>query len=310
MFEYFYNKDTENFLFYSVPRLLFTDNKFKGISCESKLLYGLLMDRTRLSIKNNWNDEDGKVYVYFKQSEVCEMLNVGRDKCAKIYNELEEVGLIEKKNQGQGKPSKIYVKNFSKSCDPQAFENQKTENNISEVGKSEVKKSEKQAFRSRENRSQEVGKSDTNNNNIIITSYKDQSNHSSAAIVENDMDMIVEKLNSQFEVDEMIDKTDKSGNKCYAENEVREIIDLMAWVKLCPEENVKVNGTLVSVGIFRERIDMMNEFHLEYILDCVKKNLKPIRVRRNFLLTCIYNALYSMDGYYANLAQRQFNKLE
>ena len=83
MFDFFYGNEAEQYQFYRVLQALFTDEKFSKISCESKLLYGFLLDRCGLSRKSKWCDEDGKLYVFFKQEEACEKLNIGKNKAVK-----------------------------------------------------------------------------------------------------------------------------------------------------------------------------------------------------------------------------------
>lgn len=112
-FDFFRGNECEQYLFYRVPQVLFTDDEFRYISSEAKLLYGFLLDRTALSAKNKWTDEDGKVYVYFTQDEAKEKLNIGTGKATKIFSELDEIGLIIRIRQGQGNPCKIYVMNFA-----------------------------------------------------------------------------------------------------------------------------------------------------------------------------------------------------
>ncbi len=51
---YFYGKEAEQYSFYKIPKLLFTDDYFKKISVEAKVLYGLMLDRMSLSVKNQW----------------------------------------------------------------------------------------------------------------------------------------------------------------------------------------------------------------------------------------------------------------
>ena len=112
MFPFFTGNEVEKYFYYKVPQLLFTDEKFLKLSCEAKLLYGILLDRCNLSKKNKWFDEDGKIYVFFKQNEACEKLGFGKNKAVRIFDELENIGLVERKKQGNGKPNCIYVKNF------------------------------------------------------------------------------------------------------------------------------------------------------------------------------------------------------
>ena len=56
--DYYYGIEAEQFSFYRVPRLLIKDERFKKLSSDAKLLYGLMLDRMSLSIKNEWFDED------------------------------------------------------------------------------------------------------------------------------------------------------------------------------------------------------------------------------------------------------------
>lgn len=80
----------------------------------SKITLWFLIDRTSLSVKNNWLDKSGNVFVYFTLEEAKEKLNIGTGKSVKIFDELEQIGLIIRKKQGQGNPTKIYVMNFTK----------------------------------------------------------------------------------------------------------------------------------------------------------------------------------------------------
>ena len=115
-FNYYYKNEAEQFNFYRIPKILFTDKHFAKLSVEAKVLYGLLLDRMSLSLKNDWIDTEGKVYIYFKLEDVQECLGIGKDKCIKLFAELDKgIGLIERKKQGLGKPTMIYVKNFSSS---------------------------------------------------------------------------------------------------------------------------------------------------------------------------------------------------
>jgi len=63
VFDYFYGQEAESFSFYRIPKVLFTDERFAGLTCEAKVLYGLMLDRMSLSVRNGWLDDDGKVCV-------------------------------------------------------------------------------------------------------------------------------------------------------------------------------------------------------------------------------------------------------
>ena len=114
-FDYFTGMEAEQYSFYRVPKVPFTEPCFKALSCEAKVLYGLMLDRMSLSIKNRWLDSEDRVYIIFTVEEIAELMNCGTQKAVKLVKELDSnngIGLIEKKRLGLGKPNVIYVKNF------------------------------------------------------------------------------------------------------------------------------------------------------------------------------------------------------
>ncbi len=179
-FDYYRGMEAEQYTFYRIPKVLFTAECFKSLSCEAKVLYGLLLDRMSLSIKNRWFDEEDRVYIIFTVEDVMELLNCSRQKAIKNLAELDTekgIGLIEKKRLGLGKPNVIYVKNFiikettspeNKEIEPenagntQKYENQTSRSmkiKLQEVPKSNFKKYENQTSGSMKNRLQEVPES-------------------------------------------------------------------------------------------------------------------------------------------------------
>lgn len=122
VFDYYYGDESSQFSFYRIPRSLIRDKRFKGLSTEAKLLYGLMLDRMGLSAKNGWYDDKGRVYIYYTAEEIREDLCCGNDKALKLLAELDMkkgYGLIERIKQGQGKPTKIYVKRFTTRTVPE-----------------------------------------------------------------------------------------------------------------------------------------------------------------------------------------------
>lgn len=114
-FDYFHGMEAEQYSFYRIPKLLFTAECFRSLSCEAKVLYGLMLDRMGLSVKNRWFDEEDRVYIVFTVEEIAELMDCGTQKAVKLMKELDTekgIGLIEKKRLGLGKPNVIYVKNF------------------------------------------------------------------------------------------------------------------------------------------------------------------------------------------------------
>ena len=100
---YYYGNEADQYTFYRLPKTLFTNNRYKDLSDGAKILYGLMLDRMSLSIKNAWLDEQNRVYIYFTLEDVQEYMNCQRDKGMKLLAELDTdkgVGLIERVKQG------------------------------------------------------------------------------------------------------------------------------------------------------------------------------------------------------------------
>ena len=89
-FKYFYGTEADQFSFYRIPKALFTNECFKDLSSDAKILYGLMLDRMSLSIKNQWFDEENRAYIYFSIEDIMELLNCGRNKAVKSLQELDD----------------------------------------------------------------------------------------------------------------------------------------------------------------------------------------------------------------------------
>ena len=122
-YEYFYGVQAEQFSFYRIPKALFTEPNFRELSTDAKVLYGILLDRMSLSLKNQWLDAQNKVYIIFTVEEIMDALNCANQKATRLMVELEkQAGLIERKRQGLGRPNLIYVKNFAATINVKSYE--------------------------------------------------------------------------------------------------------------------------------------------------------------------------------------------
>ena len=113
-FDYFYGpEDAEQYQFYRIPKLLITSEQFKDISVEAKLLYGLMLDRLSLSIKNGWFDALNRAYIIYTIEDVMEDMHYRSQKACKLVSELEKnAGLISEINSV---PSLIEKQSVSRS---------------------------------------------------------------------------------------------------------------------------------------------------------------------------------------------------
>ena len=110
--DYFYGDEVKIDSFYRLPRVFLTSELYSDISTEVKVLYGLMLDRVALSMRNGWREPDGRVFIYFTLNDVKRMLNVGKNKAVSLFQQMEKLDLIRRRKQGQGKPARVFVRTF------------------------------------------------------------------------------------------------------------------------------------------------------------------------------------------------------
>lgn len=110
---YFYSDEAERFVFYRIPKELITEKRFEQLKYKAKLIYGLMLNRMALSIKNNWLYGQNRAFIYYTIEIIMEDLHCGHGKAGKLLAELEEYyGLLQRKRQGQGRPDRLYILKF------------------------------------------------------------------------------------------------------------------------------------------------------------------------------------------------------
>ena len=158
-FDYYYGIEAEQFSFYRVPRLLIKDERFKGLSSDAKLLYGLMLDRMAMSMKNGWLDDENRAYIIYAVENMAEDLGCSKPTCTKVIKELDSdngIGLIEKKRRGLGKTDIIYVKNFASLPDRKAEKEAANADVSTEVKNFNFKKQKNLTSGSKETEFQEI----------------------------------------------------------------------------------------------------------------------------------------------------------
>lgn len=329
VFDFFRGNEAEQYMFYRVPQILFTDEKFKSISSDAKLLYGFLLDRTSLSQKNNWCDKNNCLYVYFTLDEAREKLNIGTGKAVKIFDELEKIGLIIRKKQGQGNPTKIFVMNFAKQGSQTSKPNtenqaQTSKNRKSEKfeSKTEVKTCENRKSRLTKNESIDFQKSKPIHTNRTILTESDlhqsylsreteQKQKSESLKNESDgwtdeeREEKIEDIKFQIDYENLIYRA-TSDDKNYRIDLSVETIDLIVDILLeahnpkIPE--ITINGQTFPKSVVLAQYSKIESEHIDYIATCIKETTKKHRIKnlRSYLRTCLYNAPHTMALHYDN----------
>ena len=321
---YFYKSESEQFAFYRIPKLLFTDSRYAGISVEAKVLYGLMLDRMSLSVRNNWVDDDNRVYIYFTLEEITDYLSIGKDKGVKLLKELDGI-LIERKKQGLGKPVMIYVLNFTDNQNSGQSVDNSAEVLTSDVDNSvenadfggsnaEVRTSEKpKSVESAEvltseipksallkNRTLDFGKSDSNNTDINNTDLNKTDISSSSRVsftaLEREREEYRDVIKTNIEYDILIQQ--------YAAEKIDSFVNIMVDVLCSFDDMISVNSMQVPKEVVKRMLLKLDYMHIVYVIDCLDENSTKIRNYKSYILTMLYNAPDTMNHYY----QSKFNK--
>ena len=339
-FDYYYGIEAEQFSFYRVPRLLIKDARFKELSSDAKLLYGLMLDRLALSIKNGWLDEENRVYIHYTMDSIMEDLGCAKEKCAKVLAELDSkkgIGLIEKKRQGLGKPDIIYVKNFATldtGKDPECpddagssaevrksnfkrFDNQTSRS--SEIELQEVRKPNLQEFGNQTSRGSETELAEVrepnanyNNTNYTDLSYTNPINQSNQEIEkaeqgkpDDDRIDVMDDADAYMEIiKENIEYEHHMKYGDWSDKRLyEELYEVICEIVCVKRKTVKVNGEDYPYELVKSKFLKLNSSHLEYVIGCMRDTTTKITNIRAYMVTALYNAPNTMNHYYQQLVQ-------
>lgn len=325
-FDYYYGTEADQFSFYRVPRLLIKDKRFSKLSSDAKLLYGLMLDRMSLSMKNQWLDKENRAYIIYRVEEVADDLGVCRETAIKIMAELDSkkgIGLIEKKKMGLGRPDIIYVKNFVGAEIGEKKESTKTVN-ITEVEKLNFKDSKKPTSRSGKNELQEVESTNFSSSkkhtsmggknqlqgveevesNYINNNYTENI-YTNPIYLSKRSSEVEEGLdgNTQYALYEKIIKENIEYDYLLMDNSIRqdeliEIVDLIVEIVAVERKKVRINGTDFPYQVVKGKFLKLNSSHMQFVMECLKNNTSKIGNIRNYLLTTLFNAPNTMNNCY------------
>ena len=290
-FKYFYGTEADQFSFYRIPKALFTNDCFKDLSSDAKILYGLMLDRMSLSIKNQWFDEENRAYIYFSIEDIMELLNCGRNKAVKSLQELDDekgIGLVEKRRQGFGKVTIIYVKSFiQEGCEEEKKEKSKMVKftNQTSVEEEEI---------------EEVYISNSNNTNINNTNLSEnKSNHIVSADGIGSEEDEMETLHAyQSLIKDNLDYDSLLVSHPHDKNQIDEIVDLIVETVMCKSDKVLIASNWYSGALVRGKFMKLDYSHVEYVLHCLEGNTSKIKNIKKYLLAALFNAPSTISGYY------------
>lgn len=286
VYDYFYGQQSEQFSFYRIPKILFSQDKFWNVSTDAKLLYGILLDRMNLSARNGWLDEAGRVYIIFTIEEIKESLGCAEKKAVKLLDELEKKAeLIERKRQGLGKPNLIYVKNFISGSVERQFLNCQNDNSAT--------------F---QNTIQDLSKAQGNNTDIKNTDLSDTNSifPSGNCGKENGNEEYQQYYQYFYE---QLGMEYLQKDYPYDVDRLENILELVVETVCSKRQIIRIGGDDRPVEVVKSRFMKLDSEHIRYVLDCFKENTTKIRNIRQYMLASLYNAPTTIGSYFDALVR-------
>ncbi len=330
MYDYFYGAQADQFSFIRIPTVLFSQEQFRNISPEAKVLYGILLKRMDLSAKNGWFDDQGRVYIICTLEEIMETLNCGNQKAVKLMDELEgKIGLIERKRQGLGKPNLIYVKNFI--CPVDKVDNStpshflKCENHTSGDVKITLQEVRKSHGSNTDNNDTENSYTDNLNNRATnqkthlmdldsvhlehIRNHQPNNNVEEIEKILDDLgihrgrDAQIRPADSEIDKDEIPEwqryecyfkKVLDYESLCrYYPNHQKLLFDILnVLVETCcsKQEYIRVGGYEKPANVVKGQLMKLKSDHIRYTVGALMKNSAKVHNLKSYLLTILYKS--------------------
>ena len=282
VYDYFYGSEGEQFSFIRVPKIFFENEAYRSMSAEAKILYGFLLDRVSVSLKNGWKDDQNRIFIICTIEEIMEKIGCGNKKAIQLLSELEDkIGLIERKRQGLGKPNLIYVKNFIRTVD--------------NTGQRHFLKCQNDTSGSVRTTSLEMSESHGSNTNLSNTDMSKTENLIYPGI---DSDGMAEHRSCEDYFRRSLEYDILLQNNPYERETLEGILDLLVDTCCSHKAYIRIAGDNKSGEVVRSRFMKLDSSHIQYVLSCLKENTTDVRNIRQYLLAALYNAPTTISAYY------------
>ena len=249
--------------FFVIPKELFSDSEYSNLSVKAKILYALMLDRTKISELNGWKDENGETFIYFSFSEISEKLDCGKNYPAVLIAELEAENLIRKKKVGLGRPVRYYI--GCGKLSPKAGNSTPAE---SETGFPQ-------------NGKQDSRKSGANNNE------KNNNELSNNLLKGSEEDEVKENIGYDY----LLTQESK--------DDVDSIVSIICDTLRSKNEFIRIGADVFPCGEVFRRLRSLNEEHIIYVLGTLYSTKTQIRDIRAYILKLLFHSVSTMELYYS-----------
>ena len=317
---YYYGQEAEQFTFYRLPKALITDPRFKDVSNNAKLLYGLMLDRMSLSAKNGWFDEENRVYIKYAVATIMEDLNCSKPTAVGMIKELQNICLIDVVQQN-GFANIIYVKNFI--SEETTVKNNNQSKNLTGKAKQPVKNIDQSTvLTGKENEpvkefdqseeltgtgkescqvpvkdfapiNTEYNNTDLNNTNHINLSAENEPEMDEMDVINQEATAYMEIIRENIDYDIMMSDKNWTDREMYDE-----LYEIICDVVCVPKKFVRIGGENYPYSLVKSKFLKLTSSHLQYVIGCMRSNTTKVSNIRAYLITALYNAPNTIGHYY------------
>lgn len=263
-FNYYYGTQADQYNFIKVPKQLINDEAFADLSVNAKMLYGLLLDRMNLSMKNGWFDEENRVFIIYQITDIMNDLNMARATAVKYLKELVDFGLVEKKKRGLGLPNILYVKSFVIERDYS-----QDEEKINDIIRSDSTAIDEEQYLKLTEK-------------IYDRMRKEKSEY----------ELYMDFVKKHIEYDCLIDRHP------YDKEQIDGIVELIAETAVSNNDYIVIASNKFPKEVVKSKLLKLTFTHIEYVLECLSKNTTDVKNYKKYLLASLFNAPSTIHGYY------------
>ena len=269
------NNTNLQYTYYRLPKALFSTSAYNQLSPLAKLLYAILLDRMCLSEAHGdeWKDQSGNIYIYFKISEIAAVLTCSQDTASRLLLELENASLLVRRRQGQGKPNKLFV---------QPLDSFKTFD-------------KKTVFSATAPLKPRVLKAEISDSNNIYLDNKVNNNY--LHLSRSEAESYVKEIISYYVIRTEFNKS-----------QIDSVVDVMVDVFAGISPYIYVAGEQVSRHEVQQQLSLLDEMRIRYVCDRIRTEPRRIANHRGYILARLCDSANIVDLFYQSQVEYDYRE--
>lgn len=294
------NKENVNQVpFYQMPKAFFQETKYGEMRNESKLAYMLLRDLLPLSIKNNWVNKEGDIFVKLSRDKMMTLLKIkGTQKAAQVMKELVDYGLIIYKCVGLTKCNEIYICMVEEELpENDKHSPKKKENNFLEILLSNTKEKDSQTHIKTKPIKTNYNKTNINQSvshkekDVEARTQKETGRRTQQFEHEQDFVKGLKAVHTLLETQIHIEDLRQQHDPDFVDEIANNICEMYI------RSETRVGHQTMPQAIMRGVISKLKMYHIEHVMEQFEEASTKFKIHnpKAYLQTMIYNSIYEAN---------------